>query len=96
MLKDRDIKYIPTKTDYIVFAKGFKRYEKEGATINEVMNLLRVWFQEDIGAWCGYKLSNFWGDIGKIQLKANFKHTDLELQQMTLQPSTIRWESGCD
>jgi hypothetical protein len=68
LLKEYDIKYIPAKYEYVNFYKQFKQYEKIGATIADVTKAMSLWFEHEIGQWCGYKLSNFWMDIGKIQL----------------------------
>jgi len=70
LLKKHDITYFPVKREYATFYRGFAQYEKNGATTNDVCIMLKLWFDLGIGEWCGYKLSNFWLDIGKIQVKA--------------------------
>lgn len=68
LLKQNDIKYIPIKREYIAFYRQVNKYMKDGVTIEHIKKALDIWFEMDIGDWCGYKLSNFWMDIGKIQL----------------------------
>jgi hypothetical protein len=70
LLKKMGIVYIPAKYEYINFHKKYKEYLKT-LTHNEIKKLMFAWFRNKIGAWCGYKLSNFWGDISKIQVNKN-------------------------
>jgi hypothetical protein len=68
LLKQHNIIYIPTSAEYITLANGYKKYINAGVMHDNIKKAMNVWFDKKIGAWCGYKLGNFWGDFGKTQL----------------------------
>lgn len=51
--------------DYIQFTNTFKKLIKTH-TQEQITEYVTRWIDEGIGAWCGYKLRNFAGDIGKL------------------------------
>ncbi len=69
LLTKSGLTYIPTRVDYIVFANGYTEYIKGGLTHTIIEKCMQVWFDKKEGKWCGYKLSNFWKDISKLQAK---------------------------
>ncbi len=66
LLNNFDITYIPIDKDYIVFTNAYKKYVTK-ISHDEIKRLMDKWFTEKIGSWCGYKLSNFFMDISKVQ-----------------------------
>lgn len=72
LLTEYDICYKPTAQEYMTFASGYKKYCADFSD-DEIMALMKKWFSEKKGAWCGYSLKNFWADIGKLQVKQEEK-----------------------
>ena len=68
LLKENNIIYIPKKYEYINFYNEYKKYINKGITNEDILRAMDLWFADNHGAWCGYKLGNFWGDISKIQM----------------------------
>lgn len=75
LLKGKGILYKPAQYEYPAFYRKLAEYERDGATVEQAKTLMTIWFEKDIGQWCGFKLSSFWGDIGKLQLAMKPKKT---------------------
>lgn len=73
LLEENGIQYIPTKSEYIVFYKHLNKYLSKGAVIEDIKGMITRWFESGTGEWCGYKLANFWGDVGKLQVSKKTK-----------------------
>jgi hypothetical protein len=90
LLDKNGIVYKPAKGEYINNANQYKKYVKNGMTHDTIISYMTAWFDQGIGAWCGYKLGNFWGDIGKMQINGKGKKKSYKEQQIAQQLAKYR------
>ena len=80
LLKQNNIIYKPLPKEYIAFSQGRKNYD---FTDDEICAFMEKWFSRDDCAWSGYKLSCFWGDIGKLQIDKQVKQYKTSAERKT-------------